>query len=74
MDNRDIVFLKYEFGPKYYQKPIFDSQVLNAYYVAEKILKGLPQIQRRGCNCEYNRFQQQVNKLYEEWLHNSTTD
>jgi hypothetical protein len=57
--------------PKYKDANLHqDKTALNMYYQAEKILKGLPTIQSRGCKCEYNSFKTSVDKLYEEWLLN----
>lgn len=66
MTYKDRIFLIEEF-PKFYKGNIFDGPTRQAYYEAERIIMGYDQIKRRGCNCEYNRFQQQINKLYEEW-------
>ena len=66
MTLKDRRYLLDEF-PKYYKDNIFEIPVRQAYYEAERIIMGYEQIKRRGCNCEYNRFQQQINKLYEQW-------
>ena len=66
MTLKDRRYLLDEF-PKYYKQNIFDSPVLLAYYEVERIIMGYEQIKRRGCNCEYNRFQHQIDKLYEQW-------
>ena len=37
--------------PEFKDGDIFNTKVLNAYYRAEKIIKGYDEIKRRGCNC-----------------------
>lgn len=69
MNSEDKEWLIVTF-PEYYQGNIFDKEVLNAYYNAEKILLGNDKINRRGCDCQYNRVQQQIDRLYKQFLDN----
>lgn len=62
----DIKWLEEEF-PKYKGKPL-DGVVLNAYYLAEKLLKGNPTIHKRGCTCQYGSLANEVNTLYRKFL------
>jgi len=67
MTYKDRLYLIDEF-PKFYKGDIFNANVRNSYYETEKIINGYDQIRKRGCNCQWNDFQQQINKLYEQWL------
>ena len=55
--------------PEFKDGDIFNTKVLNAYYRAEKIIKGYDEIKRRGCNCQYGKFQKEVDNLYKNWLY-----
>ena len=55
--------------PEFTGKDIFNTKVLNAYYRVEKIIKGYDEIKRRGCNCQYGKFQKEVDIIYNNWLH-----
>ena len=55
--------------PEFTGRDIFNKEVLNAYYKVEKIIKGYDEIKRRGCNCQYGKFQKEVDNLYNNWLH-----
>lgn len=71
MTYKDQRFLIDEF-PNFFKGDIFNNNVRNAYYETERIIQGYDQIKKRGCNCQWNDFQQQINKLYEEWLQNQS--
>lgn len=69
MNSKDKEWLINTF-PVYYKENIFDKQVLNAYYEAERILLGNDKLNRRGCSCNYNRAQEQIDRLYKQFLDN----
>lgn len=69
MTYKDQRYLIDEF-PKFFKGDIFNNNVRTAYYETERIIQGYDQISKRGCNCQWNDFQQQINKLYEQWLQN----
>jgi hypothetical protein len=71
MTYKDQRFLIDEF-PNFFKGDIFNNNVRNAYYETERIIQGYDQIKKRGCNCQWNDFQHQINKLYEEWLQNQS--
>lgn len=73
MTLKDRRYLIDEF-PKFYKGDIFNNNVRNAYYETERIIMGYEHPKRRGCNCEYNKLQQQINELYEKWLSNETQE
>ena len=69
MSEEDKKWLLEEF-PKYKGKALKD-EVLNAYYIAERILKGNPTIHKRGCTCEYGGMANEVNTLYNKFIENA---
>ncbi len=65
MNENDIKYLKEEF-PKFQGRRI-KGEVLNSYYEAERILKGMEKINRRSCGCNYAAMGREVDALYKNW-------
>lgn len=70
MSKEDAYYLLVEF-PKY-KGLTLRGRVVQEYYEAERILKGLNQIMPRGCSCEYRHMAETVNKLHDKWLEENT--
>lgn len=70
MSEQDKQWLIEEF-PKYRGR-ILRGEVLDSYYKAEKILKNLTTIKKRGCSCEYKSLGIQVDNLYEKFIERLT--
>lgn len=66
MTEADKKWLLEEF-PKYMGKQL-RGEVLDAYYTAEKLLKGNPTIHKRGCTCEYGGMANEVSMLYHKFI------
>lgn len=69
MEEADKKWLIEEF-PKYRGRALKD-EVLNAYYIAEKLLKGNPTLHRRGCTCEYSGMANEVHTLHNNFIKNA---
>ena len=76
MTTQDAIWLKEEFIAKH-QGLILKGATLNAYYEAERILKGKDSVNKRPCTCQYkdlarivnslvDQYQYEIDKLYEE--------
>lgn len=53
------------------------GETLAAYYRAEMLIQGRDKINKRGCSCELRGMADQVDNIYNKWLHdekNSTTE
>lgn len=61
----DYLYLKEEF-PKFQGRGL-RGEVLQAYYEAERILKGLDKINKRTCGCNYGAMGREVDRLYTQW-------
>lgn len=69
MTEADKKWLLEEF-PKYKGRALKD-EVLNAYYIAERLLKNNPTIHKRGCTCEYPGMANEVSILYDKFIKNA---
>lgn len=53
-----------------HQGKMVRGEVLQAYYEAERILKGKQTIQKRGCSCQFTGMAREVDRLYEQYRNN----
>ena len=65
MTQEQVIFLKEEFEAKA-KGLILRGKVLDAYYEAEKILRGWDKKKPRGCSCEYRNMASIVNSLFDQ--------
>ena len=69
MNLEDKAWLRNKFPE--YQHRTLKGEVLENYYLAEKLLTGADSINRRSCGCNLRGMASQVNKLYDNWLQNN---
>ena len=66
MTTQDAIWLREEFIGKH-QGKILKGATLNAYYEAERVLKGKDKIDRRPCTCQFKDLARIVNSLVEQY-------
>ena len=66
MTTQEAIWLKEEFITKH-QGRMLKGATLNAYYEAERVLKGKDKIDRRPCTCQFKDLARLVNSLVEQY-------
>lgn len=69
MTREQAVWLKEEFIANH-QGKILKGATLNAYYEAERILRGKDKIDRRGCSCQHKDLSKAVNSMIDQYTPN----